>query len=121
MSSWSRDTIESARMCQIFDRWKEKAMTIKTMIKMFGPIVLFSIVLPLVDILTDLRLISRFYFLHSCISRYDIKRLNISHSELDECRYSDDWSTFCQLKPIMCETKYKKYAILLFGETTKFL
>ena len=119
MSSWSRDTIESARMCQIFDRWKENAMTIKTMIKIFGPIVLFSIVLPLVDILTDLRLISRFYFFHSCISWDDIKRLklNISHSEVGECW--DYMSKFCQLESTVCVTKYKKYAILLFGERTK--
>ena len=119
MSSWSRDTIESARMCQIFDRWKEKAMTIKTMIKMFGPIVLFSIVLPLVDILTDLQQISRFYFLHSCFNWHDIQRLDISYrKKWEECLDSDDLSTFCQQNPTMCET-YKKYAILLFGERTK--
>ena len=97
-------------------------MTIKTMIKMFGPIVLFSIVLPLVDILTDLRLISRFYFLNSCISYswYDSKRLNISHSELEKCWVSDDLSTFCQHNPTMCKP-YKKYAILLFGKNTNLI
>ena len=39
----------------------ESILTTKAIIKMFGPIVLFSIFLPFVDILTDLRLIIRLY------------------------------------------------------------
>ena len=97
----------------------ESTLTIKSMIKMFGPIVIFNIVLPLVDIITDLRLISRLY-IPICNAQYGAK-LNISWSEFRDCHDSDDLSTFCHLNPHVCDPKYKKFAILLFGEYTNNL
>ena len=77
----------------------KSTLTIKTMIKMFGPIVLFSIVLPLVDILTDLRLISKLYF-----GKYRCRYTNITDNERRDCFTSDDLPTFCRLNPTVCRT-----------------
>ena len=92
------------------------------MLKMFFPIVLFSIILPLIDIVTDLRLIIRLYSgIYGCRSYEDVK-LNVSLIEWNDCRNSKDLSKFCQhnLMPKACifETQYN-YATLLFGECTE--
>lgn len=92
----------------------ESTLTIKAMIKMFGPIVIFSIILPLVDIVTDLLLISRLY-ISVCYTHPDPDK-NISWSEWEDCHASDDLSTFCHLNPHVCDPKYKNFAILLLGE-----
>ena len=94
----------------------ESILTTKAIIKMFGPIVLFSIFLPFVDILTDLRLIIQLYFGYTCIEFQTWS--NISWSDLRNCQNSDDLSTFCHLHSNLCETKFRNFAILLFGKYT---
>ena len=98
----------------------QSTMTTKEMAKSFSPIILFSIVLPLIDIFTDLRLIIRLYYgTPICIHFRD--DLNGTLSEWDNCASSDDLSTFCQLYPNFCKTeKHYKFATLLLGEFIKF-
>ena len=101
-----------------------RTMTTKEMSKTFIPIILFSIILPLIDIVTDLRLIIRLYSgVYSCIQyptdliwRYKYKGLkkygiyyyedgsrNISYEEWDDCRQTDDdLSDFCQQNSNPC-------------------
>ena len=90
-------------------------MDIKAMIKLFGPIVLFSIILPFVDILTDLRLISRLYFgngTYRCLSNSD----RVMRDER-ECLESDDRPTYCRLNPTVCEfTTPIVFATMLIGD-----
>ena len=67
-------------------------MTTKDMLKTFFPIILFSIVLPLIDIVTDLRLIIRLY------------------SSIYECK------SYEHLSFSTCQEIHKKFATLLSGE-----
>ena len=62
---------------------KTMTMTTKEMSKTFLPIILFSIILPLIDIVTDLRLIIRLYSssLYSCIPYSDLAWI---YGEFDE-------------------------------------
>ena len=79
-------------------------MTIKEMAISFLPIILFSIVLPLIDIVTDLRMIIRLFSgITGCVSYEDMVKLNVSSSDRQECHSSDDLSTFCQLHPNVCK------------------
>ena len=84
----------------------------------FLPIILFSIVLPLVDILTDLRLIVRLYSGHLyCIPC----QWKWCYPELESCRKSEDLSTFCQQEENRNVCKLEelpKFATLLLGELT---
>ena len=86
------------------------------MFKTFFPIILFSIVLPLIDIVTDLRMIIRLFSdIQTCIYYEDDK--NVSAREWNTCTDSEDLSEFCLLYPNLC--KYEKHnnsAILLLGE-----
>ena len=118
-------------------------MTTKEMAKMFLPIILFSIILPLIDIVTDLRLIIRLYSsrLLSCIlsedliwnddvfdwrdggygrekiAYYEDGNRNVSYGEVQDCVNSDDLSDFCQQNPNPCIwEKHIKFATLLLGE-----
>ena len=115
-----------------------RTMTTKEMSKSFLPIILFSIILPLIDIVTDLRLIIRLYSgVYSCIQyptdliwRYKYEGLkkygiyyyedgsrNISYEEWRDCEKSDDLSNFCQQNPNPCiREKHIKFATLLLGE-----
>ena len=93
-------------------------MTTKEMLRTFSPIILFSIVLPIIDIVTDIRLIIRlFSSFNSCICHEDIEKLNVSHTEWENCLFSQDLSTFCQLYPNVCKLeKHSKFATILLGE-----
>ena len=93
-------------------------MTTKEMLRTFSPIILFSIVLPIIDIVTDIRLIIRlFSSFNSCICHEDIEKLNVSHTEWENCLFSQDLSTFCQLYPHVCKLeKHSKFATILLGE-----
>ena len=95
-------------------------MTSKEMLITFFPIILFSIVLPIIDIVTDIRLIIRLFSgFTSCIYQDDIEKLNVSPIEWEKCLFSDDLSTFCQLNPNVCKLeKHNKFATLLLGEFT---
>ena len=97
-----------------------RAMNTKEMLKTFSPIILFSIVLPFIDIVTDLRLIIRLFSgVTGCISLRDTLKLNLSSSEWSHCFHSDDLSTFCQQHPNVCKFgKHNKFATLLLGEFT---
>ena len=55
--------------------------------KTFVPIILFSIVLPLVDIVTDLRLIIRLYTTSTSCDGYDPDHCNIKFATLLLCKY----------------------------------
>ena len=120
----------------------QSTMSIKEMTKMFLPIILFSIILPLIDIVTDLRLIIRLYSsrLLSCIlsedliwnemdviDRRDVRvrgyytykdgNRNVSFDEWLDCVRSDDFSDFCQQNPNPCIwEKHINLATLLLGE-----
>ena len=98
----------------------QSTMTIKEMAKSFLPIILFSILLPLIDIITDLRMIIRLFSgsWQKCIYYdYDI---NVSEDEWDNCTSSDDLSMFCLQYPNVCRTeKHNKFAILLLGKYQK--
>ena len=112
-------------------------MTIVYNIKTFLPIILFSIILPLIDIVTDLRLIIRLYSgIYICIqfsdliwigeygseNRYGIYNYengsrNISYEEWGDCKDSVDLSDFCQQNANPCiREKHIKFATLLLGE-----
>ena len=54
----------------------QSTVTTKEMLKMFFPIVLISLILPLIDIVTDLRLIIQLYssVIYKCIPRSDQTR-----------------------------------------------
>ena len=118
----------------------QSTMTTKEMLKMFFPIVFISIILPLIDIVTDLRLIIQLYssVVYKCIPRRDLGDLeknnlpsqywyyyyedgkrNVSYSERNNCLDYDivDLSNFCQQYPNSCigEIHYK-FATLLMGE-----
>ena len=83
---------------------------------MFGPIILFSIILPFIDIITDLRMIIRLAFIgiDSCIPR---SGSNITSEEYEKCLYLDELSEFCKQNPNLCSIKTKwNFATILLGE-----
>ena len=87
------------------------------------PIILFSIILPFIDIVTDLRMIIRLYSgIPGCISHED-RRFNVTIDEWRDCSHSyiDDLSTFCQQDENrhLCKLEeHPKFATLLLGEFT---
>ena len=97
----------------------QSTMTIKEMAKSFLPIILFSIVLPLIDIFTDLRMIIRLFSgINGCI--YYDDDINVSVREWESCNSSDDLSMFCLQYPNVCRTEeHNKFAILLLGKYKK--
>lgn len=115
------------------DPQAQSIMTTKEMLKMFLPIVFFNIILPLIDIVTDLRLIIRLYssVIYNCIPRRDLilnyytgyyyyedGNRNVSYIEWKNCSNSGtELDNFCQQYPNSCieETHYK-FATLLMGE-----
>ena len=109
----------------------QSTMTTKEMIKMFLPIVFFSIVLPFIDIVTDLRLIVRLYSgVYRCIPFEDLGKFNISYSVWGQCRdsigtlntlYSDNRTNYCTKNPMpkVCTVEeHNKFATILLGEYT---
>ena len=94
----------------------QSTMTTKEMAKSFSPIILFSIVLPLIDIVTDLRMIIRLFSgITSCIDSSE--DINVSYLEWRGCTRTDDLFTFCLQNPNVCQNeKHNKFAILLLGE-----
>ena len=100
----------------------QSTMTTKEMAKSFLPIILFSIILPLIDIVTDLRIIIRLYSgITGCISYEDYRRSNVSYYEWTSCRDTDDLSTFCQQDKNrhLCKLEeHPKFATLLLSEFT---
>ena len=98
----------------------QSTMTTKEMAKSFLPIILFSIVLPLIDIFTDLRMIMRLFsgIWQYCIDPYD--DINVSIQDRNNCTSSEDLSIFCLQYPNVCRTeKQNKFAILLLGKYKK--
>ena len=91
------------------------------MVKMFSPIVIFSILLPLVDILTDLRMIITLYTgVYACNSNeiYWIYGQDTYREIFDTCR--KDASTFCQQNPSLCSfAKHEKFATMLLSKLLK--
>ena len=100
----------------------KSTMTKKDMSKSFLPIILFSIVLPFIDIGTDLRMIIRLYSgISGCIPyEYEERiRLNVSYDELISCETTGDLSTFCQQDENrrLCQIEdHSKFATLLLGK-----
>ena len=97
----------------------QSTMTTMEMAKSFSPIILFSIVLPIIDIFTDLRMIIRLFSgIKSCI--YYDDDINVRYSEWYGCTSSDDLSIFCLQYPNLCRTEeHNKFAILLLGKYKK--
>ena len=99
----------------------QSTMTTKEMAKSFSPIILFSIVLPLIDIFTDLRMI---FILFSRALPYciDDKIINIYGININDCSRTNDIVTYCQNKPNLCRSKiHKIYATMLLGKYKKVL
>ena len=90
-------------------------MSILNNVKIFLPIVLFSVILPFIDIVTDLRLIIRLYSgIQICIDNRD--DINVSYDEWRNCTTSDDLSTYCQLHRNICKFETQTiFATLLLG------
>ena len=89
----------------------------KEKLKMFGPVILFSIILPFIDIITDLRMIIRLAFIgiDSCITPSVSN--NITLDEYKVCFRSDELSEFCPRNPNLCKKEIKQnFAILLIGK-----
>ena len=97
----------------------QSIMTTKEMTKRFSHIILFSIILPLIDIITDLRMIIRLFSgINGCI--YYDDDINVSVREWESCISSDDLSMFCLQYPNVCRTEeHKKFAISLLGKYKK--
>ena len=100
----------------------QSTMTTKEMAKSFLPIILFSIVLPLIDIVTDLRMIIRLFSgITSCVPENDYifwnTFKNVTGSEYFDCYI--DLSRFCQLHSNWCKLeKHEKFATMLLGKFT---
>ena len=89
----------------------QSTMTIKEMAKSFSPIILFSIILPLIDIYTDLRLI---FILFSRSVPYCNDDISNSYSECSNAYYRE---LFCQNQPNLCKIEsHKKFATLLLSK-----
>ena len=75
-------------------------LTTMEKLKMFGPVILFSIILPSIDIITDLRLIIRLAFIgyENCIPPSVSN--NITPDEYEACFRSDELSEFCPRYPV---------------------
>ena len=84
-------------------------------VKTFLPIIMFNIVLPLIDIVTDLRLIIRLFSgFPICISYED--GIKVSESEWNNCNSTDDLSTYCHLHSNVCKFEtHTIFATLLLG------
>ena len=99
----------------------QSTMTTKEMAKSFPPIILFSIVLPFVDIITDLRMIFILYSrpLPYCIKTRDFRGFYVYNSE---CLTTNDIETFCRTQPNLCNFEiHKRFATMLLGEYRKVL
>ena len=94
-------------------------LTTKEMLKMFGPIILFSIILPSIDIITDIRMviILATQKIYSCKpSLHTDYGSNITSDEYARCRFSEDLDSFCKLYPNLCKLDlHTKFATLLVG------
>ena len=91
------------------------------MLKTILPILLFNIVLPFIDIVTDLRIILRLFSGITVCRRVrndGYKSVANRVRLLIECKRSD-LSKFCPEHPDMCKLeKHEKLAFLLFGKFT---
>ena len=104
----------------------------RTQSTMFLPIILFSIILPFIDIVTDLRLIIKLYSkVYNCIGRNDKEKLNITSTM--KTKYirpvwnitstSGDLLKYCQQYPMpdACTCILENdnnFATILLGECT---
>ena len=73
-------------------------LTTWELVKMTGPIILFGILLPTVDNLTDLRMIIRLYIgVPGCnnVKPYNVKEMNGTWEDVVTCQQDPD--TYCQL------------------------
>ena len=87
----------------------QTTMTTKEMLKTFSPIILFSIILPLIDIVTDLRIIIRLYsgVVYCLLPENDIIfGFDLDYVDL-EYEYAPD--PVCELET------HPKFATLLLG------
>ena len=115
-------------------------MTTKEMLKTFSPIILFSIILPLIDIVTDLRIIIRLFSgvfycippeeLNSTMEGNDIYGFSPNYYGSDFDDYSDYVARNNKINRELAEfdddqlpsnpecelVTHKKFAILLLGE-----
>ena len=75
-------------------------LTTWELVKMTGPIILFGILLPTVDNLTDLRMIIRLYIgVPGCnnVKPYNVKEMNGTWEDVVTCQQDPD--TYCQENP----------------------
>ena len=84
------------------------------MVKMFGPIVFFSILLPFVDIVTDLRMIITLYTGIQACDKTRI-RMNWDWDTYRVCLANS--STFCQQTPSLCNVEtHPTFATMLLSK-----
>ena len=101
---------------------RENPLPLGQLVKMVAPVVIFGVILPFVDMITDLRMISRLYigiekpvynessldliFWINCTAKFSLTRCYSSF-------------TFCQYNPEECWTdqeQHPKFATMLLGK-----
>ena len=89
-------------------------LTTLQLVRMTGPIILSGILLPIVDNLTDLRMIIRLYsgipscnYVHPSDYYYNV--LNGTWEDVITCQYQQDPDTFCQVY------KESSHCVFFFG------
>ena len=87
----------------------ETPLPLGQFVKMTGPVFIFGVILPFVDMVTDLRMIIRLYGgVHACAG-------NISQRDL--CHQAEDFDTYCQNNPGRCATEqHPIFASILLGK-----
>ena len=96
----------------------QSTMTTKEMLKTFSPIILFSIILPLIDIVTDLRIIIRLYsgVVYCLLPENDI----IFGFDLDYVDLEYEYAEYANAPYPVCELEtHTKFATLLLGKVNK--
>ena len=103
----------------------QTTMTTKEMLKTFSPIILFSIVLPLIDIVTDLRIIIRLFSgIVYCTLPDDVEFNDDDDDDDDDSYIHLDYEPFgidleyvkVSSEPV-CEVEiHRQFATLLLGE-----
>ena len=96
----------------------EMPLTLGQLVKMTAPIVIFGVTLPLVDMITDLRMIIRLYVgVPRCAVKETLLPLYNS-----TCFKSDDIGTYCQENPGECSTEqHPIFASMLLGKLIMML
>ena len=88
----------------------ETPLPLGQFVKMTAPVFIFGVILPIVDIFTDLRMIIRLYVGVPGCKHYSRPRHN-------PCLEAEDFNTYCQDNPGGCSTEqHSIFASILLGK-----